>query len=107
MIEITLANLLDNAIKFTPQGGHIRVEAWADVESVHIVVDDTGAGIPVEERERVFDEYYQVESSPIRVEKGAGLGLYIAKKFVKMHKGRLDVVDKEGPGTRIKVILPR
>lgn len=106
MIEIVLGNLLDNAVKFTPQGGHICVEAWTDTESVHVVVDDTGPGIPIKEREKVFEEYHQVESTPTRAEKGAGLGLYIAKKFVEMHEGRTAVVDKEGPGTRIEVIMP-
>lgn len=107
MIETIVFNLLDNAIKFTPAGGHIHVEGWADAGSVRVVVDDTGPGIPVEEREKVFEEYHQIGSTPTRTEKGAGLGLYIAKKFVGMHGGRVAVVDKEGPGTRIEVILPR
>ena len=107
VIEIILGNLLDNAVKFTRQGGHIRIEAWADNGSVHIVVDDTGLGIPVEEREKVFKEYHQVESIPTRAEKGAGLGLYIARKFVEMHDGHIAVVNKAGPGTRIELIVPR
>jgi GAF domain-containing protein len=107
MIEIVLGNLLDNAVKFTPRGGHVCVEAWSDTEGVHIVIDDTGPGIRIEEREKVFDEYHQLESTPIRAEKGAGLGLYIAKKFVRMHEGRIAIVDKEGPGTRVEVVIPR
>jgi signal transduction histidine kinase/energy-coupling factor transporter ATP-binding protein EcfA2 len=104
MIEIVVVNLLDNACKFTPPGGRVGVELWADGEGVHLVVDDTGPGIPVEARDKVFDEYYQVEAA--HMEKGAGLGLYIARRLVEMHEGRIAVVDKEGPGTRIEVVLP-
>jgi signal transduction histidine kinase len=104
MIEIVAVNLLDNACKFTPPGGRIGVEAWADAEGVHLVVDDTGPGIPVEARDKVFDEYFQVEAA--HMEKGAGLGLYIARRLVEMHGGRIAVVDKAGPGARIEVVLP-
>jgi signal transduction histidine kinase len=104
MITIVVANLLDNALKFTPRGGSICLETWADDEGVHLAVDDTGPGIPPAERERVFLEYHQVESA--HAEKGAGLGLYIAKRLVEMHDGRIAVVAKSGSGTRVVVTLP-
>jgi two-component system heavy metal sensor histidine kinase CusS len=67
-------------------------------------VDDTGPGIPAEEWELVFEEYHQVTAAD--AERGAGLGLYIARRLVEMHEGRIFVTAKEGPGTRIQVSLP-
>ena len=107
MLEIVLTNLIDNAIKFTPEGGLVQVEGWATKDSVWIAVDDTGIGIPVDEWERVFEEYHQVSSTPAQPEKGAGLGLYIAKRLTEMHKGRIAVAEKTGPGARIEVAFPR
>jgi len=104
MIRIVVMNLLDNAFKFTPREGRVRVETWADGTEVHLAVDDTGPGIPVEEWERVFEEYHQVES--IYAEKGSGLGLYIVRRLVEMQGGWVAVVAKEGPGARLQVTLP-
>jgi K+-sensing histidine kinase KdpD len=103
MIQVVIGNLLDNAIKFTRPGGSIRLEAWADEQGIHIAVDDTGVGIPVEEWQNVFEEYYQVES--VHALKGAGLGLYISRRLVEMHEGSIAVVSKEGPGTRVEMML--
>jgi signal transduction histidine kinase len=104
MIEIVLINLLENAYKFTPQGGRVLVEAWADVEAVYLAVDDTGPGIPPEQRELIFEEYHQID--PAHAERGSGLGLFIARRLVEMHGGSISVVNKEGAGARFQVIVP-
>jgi signal transduction histidine kinase len=103
MLRIVLVNLIENALKFTPRGGSVLVEANVDDDGVHIAVDDTGPGIPEEERERIFEEYHQVSTT--YTEQGAGLGLYIAKRLVEMHSGRIQVVDKKTAGARLEVTL--
>ena len=106
MVEIIIENLLDNAIKFTPHRGQIVVTGSDEGQGVRIVVDDSGPGIPSEERQKVFDEYYQAPSSLSLAGQGAGLGLYIAQRFAEMHGGRIAILDKQDPGTRIEVVLP-
>jgi adenylate cyclase len=103
MIRIVLVNLIDNALKFTPRGGAVLVETRADGEGVHILVKDTGIGIPIEERECIFEEYQHGSSD--QANQGAGLGLYIARRLVEIHGGRIRVVDKEAPGACLEVIL--
>jgi len=104
LIRIVLANLLENAQKFTPQGGRVRIEAWADEYGTHMAVDDTGPGIPPEHWEKVFELYFQVR--PEDQEAGAGLGLYIVRRLVHMLQGTVAVTPKAEPGTRIEVVLP-
>jgi signal transduction histidine kinase len=104
MIEIVLINLLENAHKFTPSGGRVVVRAWADAGAVYLVVDDTGPGIPPEQRELIFEEYHQI--APAHAERGSGLGLFIARRLVEMHGGSISVVNKEGAGACFQVMLP-
>jgi len=104
LLRIVLANLLENAIKFTPQDGRVCIESWADERGTHMAVDDTGLGIPPEHWEKVFDVYFQVR--PEDQQAGAGLGLYIVRRLVHMLGGTVAVTPKAGPGTRIEVVLP-
>jgi len=104
LIRIVLENLVENALKFTPAGGRVQVEAWVDGRDIHLVVDDTGPGIPPDVWTRVFEEYYQVR--PEHSATGAGLGLYIVQRLVRMHSGTARVRPKDGPGLRIEVVLP-
>jgi signal transduction histidine kinase len=104
LLRIVLDNLVENAVKFTPTGGHVHVEAWAAGQTIHLAVDDTGPGIPPHDWAKVFDEYYQVR--PEHSATGTGLGLYIARRLVHMHAGTVHVCPKDGPGTRIEVVLP-
>lgn len=106
-LEQVLTNLVENAIKFTPEGGQVRVLGRDGVELIEIVVADTGIGIPVEERERIFDRFYQVDSSARRRFKGTGLGLTICKHIVTQHGGRIWVEGAEGEGSEFHVTLPK
>jgi signal transduction histidine kinase len=98
-----LSNLVSNALKFTPEGGHVWVRARGEEGGIVIEVTDTGPGIPPEHRPHIFEKYYQVERSRSL---GSGLGLAIAKEMVEAHGGRIELVDREGPGTTFEVHLP-
>jgi signal transduction histidine kinase len=98
-----LANLIDNAIKFTPEGGTITVRSEAGPKEVRFSVSDTGPGIPQSDRERIFEPYWQ---APSTAHLGAGLGLSIAKQIVQQHGGKIWVENAEGQGSRFVFIIP-
>jgi len=101
-----LTNLIDNALKFTPKGGHIIVAARKVPSGVHIEVKDTGIGIPVDQIPHLFQRFYQVDSSTSRRYGGTGLGLHISKTIVEAHKGKIWIESEEGKGTTVHVELP-
>ena len=105
-IIIVLNNLLTNAIKFTPDGGRISVQAGPRNGEVRVSVLDSGIGIPKAERERIFERFYQVEPHLTRRHGGMGLGLSIAKELVELHGGRIWVESVEGKGSRFTFTLP-
>lgn len=96
-------NLLDNAVKFTPEGGHIAVRAERSEEGVVARVSDTGPGIPRELAPHVFDRFWR---SRRLKERGSGLGLAIVKGIIDAHGGSVAVEPDEGPGTTIRFTLP-
>jgi len=98
-----LANLLGNAVKFTPAGGTVTVEALADDAEVRVAVRDTGPGIPEDEQPRLFQRHWQSRATAAR---GSGLGLYIAKGLVEAHGGRLWVDSTLGAGSTFTFTLP-
>jgi two-component system, OmpR family, heavy metal sensor histidine kinase CusS len=99
-------NLLDNAIKYTPPGGSVTVEAIPAHGQVHVVVTDTGVGIPGEHLAHVFERFYRVDSSRSSDSDGNGLGLAICCSIAESHAGRLAIESTPGIGTRVTVILP-
>ncbi|HEX2913223.1 MAG TPA: GAF domain-containing protein [Chloroflexia bacterium] len=103
-IEQVITNLIDNAIKYSPDGGQIKLEVnQPDQEHFCVMISDNGMGIPVERRPYIFDRYYQAhEQAHIG---GLGLGLYISRQIVEMHGGRLEAEFLE-PGTRFIMTLP-
>jgi len=107
-LEQVLTNLVENAIKFTPSGGHIHVSGQQIGDRVRMTVADTGIGIPAEELERIFDRFYQVDSSERRAYRGTGLGLSICKHIVERHQGRIWAESDgiPGHGSRFHVELP-
>jgi signal transduction histidine kinase len=99
-----LGNLLSNALKFTPEGGTIRVRLWGDEDGLEIEVTDSGVGIAQDQLPHVFDKFYQVGQQARS--KGAGLGLAIAREIVEGHGGRIWVESAENVGTTFRISLP-
>lgn len=106
MIGQLLINLVDNAIKYTPDGGQIdiRAERWDD--SVKIAVSDTGIGIPRDSIPRLFERFYRVDKARSREMGGTGLGLAIVKHILEVHSGRIEVDSIVGQGSTFTVYLP-
>ena len=102
-----LYNLMDNAIKYTPNGGKITIR-WNVVKAgVSFEVEDTGVGIPEEDLPRVFERFYRVDKARNREAGGTGLGLAIVKHLVLAMKGRVKVTSTVGKGTTFRVTLPK
>lgn len=99
-------NLVDNAIKFTPQGGKINIKAREEGNKVHITVADTGIGIPENVVPFLFQRFYQADASLTRKYGGTGLGLYICKSIVDAHKGEIRIESEVGKGTTVHILLP-
>lgn len=100
-------NLIDNAIKHTPEGGQISLNAVTSTGGVAIMVQDTGVGIPAEDLPRIFERFYQVDKSrESNLRSGMGLGLAITKQIVEGHGGSIQVASKVGEGTIFTVWLP-
>lgn len=107
VLQRLLANLLDNALKFTPAGGRVWIEAHPQDEAVQIAVIDTGPGIPPQERERIFEKFTQVQETA-GGRRGSGLGLTFCRMVVEAHGGHIWVEDgPEGKGSRFILTLPR
>jgi GAF domain-containing protein/signal transduction histidine kinase len=106
-IKRVLKNLIKNAINFTDQG-FVKVSVTTTPGIVEVRVQDTGIGIPEQEHEKIFDWFYQVDSSPTREYKGIGVGLYLARKYVEMHGGKIQVERSEvNVGSTFLLTLPR
>ncbi len=100
-----IMNIVSNSIKYTPDGGHIDIYAGRKRERVWMIVDDDGIGIPEEDRPRIFERFYRVDKARSRQSGGTGLGLSIAKEIVERHRGRIVLLNKEGPGLMIRLDL--
>ena len=104
-VEQVLNNLLSNAHKFTPKGGHIRVGVREREEAVEVSVQDDGPGIPLQEQEQIFEKFYTLGTS--RGLAGMGLGLYIARQLVSLHGGRIGVRSQPGLGSTFYFTIPK
>jgi len=101
-----ITNLVDNAIKFTPEGGTVEVSVGSTAAGATIAVTDTGRGIPADDLTRIFDRFYRVERSRSRDAGGTGLGLAIARHIVETHGGRITVASRVNAGSTFEVTLP-
>jgi two-component system sensor histidine kinase/response regulator len=106
-IRQVLINLLSNAIKFTPASGKVTLRLWQDNESATFQVQDTGIGIPEQQRSLLFQKFQQLNGAYNREYSGAGLGLALAKQLVDMHGGSIDVTSTVDVGSIFTVRLPR
>jgi two-component system phosphate regulon sensor histidine kinase PhoR len=100
-------NLIDNAIKYTPEAGSVSVSCFVDHNEVTIEVADTGIGIPRDDLPRIFERFYRVDKARSRELGGTGLGLSIVKHLVQSVGGQIDVASRIGSGSRFTVHLPR
>jgi signal transduction histidine kinase len=106
-INEMITNLLFNDVKYTPENKTVHLDAKSDDNQVRIDIIDTGIGIPADELENVFGEFFRA-SNALKTEKdGTGLGLSIVKLIVKQHGGEISVESQEGQGTKFTVILPQ
>jgi heavy metal sensor kinase len=104
-LQRVVANLLDNAIKYTPEGGKVAIRAAAEAEHILIAVADTGIGIPPEEHRTIFNRFYRLDQS--RSTSGCGLGLSLIQAVVKAHGGSVWVESEIGQGSIFTIKLPR
>jgi PAS domain S-box-containing protein len=105
-VKQILFNLLSNALKFTPDGGSIRVDAGVRDGLIEVSVSDTGIGIARDQHEAVFDKFYQVGSTTKGVREGTGLGLPITKALVEEHGGSISLESEPGKGSRFTFTIP-
>ena len=106
LIQQVIYNLLDNAVKFTPEGGTIYVNARSTEKGVRVTIRNSGAGVSGEEISRIFERFYKVDKSRSFDVKGVGLGLYIVKTIINMHDGTIRASSKEGEYTEFSFELP-
>ncbi len=106
LVQRVLENLLRNALKYTPEGGEVRVTLEPRDESVAVAVADTGCGIAEADLERIFDRFYRSENAPETDGDSAGLGLAIVRRILDLHGSRITVRSKPDEGTRFEFRLP-
>ena len=101
-----LDNLVDNALKYTPENGTVTVNIQAEPQTVHLQVTDTGIGIPVDHQDRIFERFYRVDKARSRQLGGTGLGLAIVKHLVNAFGAEVDVISAANQGTTFQITFP-
>ena len=104
-VRQVFANLLDNAIKYTPEGGRVTITTRNEPGQVVVLFRDTGIGIPAEEQDKIWARLYRGDKS--RSQRGLGLGLSLVKAVVEAHDGKATVTSKPGEGAEFAVVLPK
>jgi signal transduction histidine kinase len=99
-------NLLDNALKFTPEGGRVTIDAEEKADGVVVSISDTGMGIPREEIQRLGERFYRVDKTRSRELGGTGLGLSIVKHLMLAHGGKMEIESQLGQGTKVILFFP-
>jgi signal transduction histidine kinase len=106
-INEMISNLLFNAVKYTPENKTVHLDAKGHDDHVQIDVIDTGIGIPAEDIEHVFEEFFRAGNARKSERDGTGLGLSIVKQIVAQHGGKISVESREGRGSKFTVIMPK
>jgi two-component system sensor histidine kinase KdpD len=106
LVEQMLVNLLDNAVKYTPAGSTITIELRASTDRIVLEIADNGPGIPIADRQRVFERFYRITSVQAHRTPGTGLGLAICQAIVLAHGGEISIEDGAETGVMIRVALP-
>lgn len=99
-------NIIDNAIKYSPEDGIISVELKEEKKTASMIIKDQGEGIPNDEKKKVLQRFYRRGDEETRETRGTGLGLFIVKEIIEAHKGRLFIEDNTPKGSLIKITLP-
>ncbi len=99
-------NIIDNAIKYSKPGTRIKICSREEGEFVKIMVEDTGPGLDEEEKRQLFTKFFRGKSQHEEQIKGSGLGLYLAKYFIELHKGKVEAISQKGEGSRFLIQLP-
>jgi two-component system phosphate regulon sensor histidine kinase PhoR len=105
-IQSVFANLISNAVHYTPEGGTISVRWWTDREGGHFAVTDTGIGIAAEDLPRLTERFYRVDAGRSRASGGTGLGLAIVKHALDHHEGSLEIASEPGRGSTFTCHFP-
>jgi signal transduction histidine kinase len=105
-LQHLLLNLIDNAVKYTPEGGTISIGLWSDGAWARVDVSDNGPGIPQEELPLLFERFYRTGEARQKERSGSGLGLAIVRSIVEAHEGRIEVFSSIGEGSTFRVWLP-
>ena len=105
-IQRVVINILTNAIKYTPEGGNIKIYVGFVYNDAYIKVIDNGLGIPEEDLKRIFERFYRVDKARTRKMGGTGLGLSIAKEILDRNGGNIDIKSEEGKGTEVVIRIP-
>jgi signal transduction histidine kinase len=106
MLRQVLANLVENAVKYSPAGGEVHLSLEGQVGRVLFAVRDEGLGIPLREQERIFEKFYRLDPNLRRGVGGTGLGLYICRELVRRMGGRIWVASRDGEGSTFFFELP-
>ena len=106
LMEEVLTNLIDNAIKYSPEGGKITITGRSSGEEIRVTIADQGIGIPEEDMERIFERFQRTDRRVVKKVKGVGLGLYICKAIIEAHRGRIEVASKVDEGSQFTFTLP-
>ena len=101
-----LNNLIENAIKYTQDGGHVQVSSKRRGNEVAVQIEDDGIGMSEEHLQHIFERFYRVDKARSRETGGTGLGLHIVRRIALMHNGRVEVESAEGQGSKFTLILP-
>ena len=105
LINRVFANIVGNAIKYAGRGSNVWVNSWDDEEWVYIEIKDNGKGIGKEDLENIFEKFYRVKDDESHKIKGSGLGLYLVKYFIELHRGKISVSSVLGEGTTFLIQL--